>query len=320
MRARISTYGITPSVVVDEKYAEPAACVPHKASGSSSSRIGARRSDARVAEGGALLRRYTGLNPYRGFESLSLRQIPVKSATHRLAGACLAAALSCAAVPAVADTSTQFWPELDAYFKLTERARLFLMATASRAEQAQGQSGGSSRQDMQVGAHLDVTLSPLFRPDLAEGDWQRNRYLWMRIGYRYGRSLGSLDETSPYREQRGIFELTARTPPLAGGFEYVGRFRWDARDVNDVDSNRYRLRLQVEKSYKHEGRTWVPFANAEAFYDTRYDDWIRERYQLGVEIELSRAWRLEPALTYQTDSQASPGRINALGLTLKYFH
>jgi uncharacterized tellurite resistance protein B-like protein len=29
-----------------------------------------------VAEGGALLRRYTGLNPYRGFESLSLRQFP----------------------------------------------------------------------------------------------------------------------------------------------------------------------------------------------------------------------------------------------------
>ena len=27
-----------------------------------------------MAEGGALLRRYTGLNPYRGFESLSLRQ------------------------------------------------------------------------------------------------------------------------------------------------------------------------------------------------------------------------------------------------------
>src|SRR2546423_8956548 len=35
------------------------------------------RSDARVAEGGALLRRYTGLNPYREFESLSLRQTRV---------------------------------------------------------------------------------------------------------------------------------------------------------------------------------------------------------------------------------------------------
>jgi hypothetical protein len=30
-----------------------------------------------VAEGGALLRRYTGLNRYRGFESLSLRQFPL---------------------------------------------------------------------------------------------------------------------------------------------------------------------------------------------------------------------------------------------------
>lgn len=223
-------------------------------------------------------------------------------------------------MPVAAETTSQFWPELDAYFQLSDRARLFLLAAASRSEQAPGQSGGSSRQDMQLGAHLDVTLSPLFRPDLAKGDWQRNRYLWMRIGYRYGSSLGDLEASDPYREQRGIFELTARTPPLAGGLEYIGRVRWDARDVNDVDSDRYRLRLQVEKSYKHEGRTLVPFANAEAFYDTRYDAWIRERYQLGVEVELSRTWRIEPALTYQTDERSTPGRINALGLTLKYFY
>src|SRR5258706_5599307 len=37
--------------------------------------ISFRRRDARVAEGGALLRRYMGLTPYRGFESLSLRHI-----------------------------------------------------------------------------------------------------------------------------------------------------------------------------------------------------------------------------------------------------
>jgi hypothetical protein len=176
-----------------------------------------------------------------------------------------ATALSCGALPATAETSTQFWPEIDGYFRLTDRTRLFLMATASRAEQAPGHSGRASRQDMQLGAHLDVTLSPVFRTDLAKGDWQRNRYLWMRIGYRY------------------------------------------------------RLRLQVEKSYKHEGRALVPFVNAEAFYDTRYDAWIRERYQLGMEIELSQSWRLEPALTHQADERSSPGRINALGLTRKYF-
>ena len=40
-----------------------------------------------MAEGGALLRRYTGLNPYRGFESLSLRQFstPGKAVIEALA-------------------------------------------------------------------------------------------------------------------------------------------------------------------------------------------------------------------------------------------
>jgi hypothetical protein len=173
---------------------------------------------------------------------------------------------------------------------------------------------------MQLGAHLDVTLTPAFRRNLVEGDWQRNRYLWMRIGYRYGRSLGDLEERDPYREHRGIFELTGRTPPLAGGLEFVSRFRWDARDVNDVDSNRYRLRLQIEKSLMYQGRAVVPYVNAEAFYDTRYDAWIRERYQLGAEIGLHPNWRIEPALTYQSDERATPARIIALGLTLKYFH
>lgn len=36
-----------------------------------------------MAEGGALLRRYTGLNRYRGFESLSLRQLSSPMATLR---------------------------------------------------------------------------------------------------------------------------------------------------------------------------------------------------------------------------------------------
>ena len=90
--------------------------------------------------------------------------------------------------------------------------------------------------------------------------------------------------------------------------------------MNDVDSNRYRLRLQVEKSLSYEGRAVVPFVNAEAYYDTRYDAWIRERYQLGAEIGLHPNWRIEPALAYQSDSRATPARIVALGLTLKYFH
>jgi hypothetical protein len=224
------------------------------------------------------------------------------------------------ALPAPAEERSEFWPELDGYFKLSERTRLFLSTALTRAEETQSAAGSTQYQDVQVGVHLDVTLDPLLRPALSQGDWQRNRYLWMRVGFLYGRSFGDAEATSSYRERSGIFELTGRTPPLAGGIEVITRFRWDARDVNDRYSNRFRLRLQVEKSLSLGGHTVVPFANAETFYDTRFDTWNRQRYQLGAELELNRSWRLEPSLYRQNDSRSEPARINAFGLALKYFH
>ena len=194
------------------------------------------------------------------------------------------------------------------------------MATGTQTEMVKGQVGSATRESVQVGAHLDVTLAPYFRPELAKGDWQRQRYLWIRAGYRYSANVKDEGGAAEYEENRGIFEVTGRTPPLAAGLEYIGRFRWDLRDVNGEHSNRYRLRAQVERVFKAEGRALVPFINAEAFYDTRYDAWTRERYQLGVEVELTAQWRLEPSLYRQNDDRSEPSRINALGLVLKYFH
>lgn len=233
----------------------------------------------------------------------------------------IAAVLLLAASPISAEERNEFWPELDAYIKLGERTRLFLGLAGTIAEETQTATGSTRYEDAQVGVHLDVTLAPLLRPDLRQGDWQRNRYFWMRIGYRYGRTLGAADDGADrFRERRGIFELTGRTAPLAGGVELVTRFRWDARDVNDRYSNRYRLRLTVERPFEWTGRAVVPFASAETFYDTRFDTWNRQRYQVGAEFELNRSWRLEPALYRQNDSRAEPARVNAFGLALKYFH
>ena len=229
------------------------------------------------------------------------------------------AALACAALPARAAERNEFWPELDVYVPLGERMRLFAAVAATRAEETQNGAQATQYQDLTAGVHLDVTLVPILRKELAQADWQRNRYLWMRVGYRYGRSIGDSEQDDRFREQRGIFELTGRTQPLAGGLEFVGRFRWDAREVNDQHSNRYRLRLTVEKSLRVDGRAVVPFANAEAFYDTRFDTWNRQRYQAGAEVELGRHWRLEPSLIRQNDSRSQPAHVNALALAFKYF-
>ncbi len=230
-----------------------------------------------------------------------------------------AAALACAAHPARAAERNEFWPELDVYVPLGERARLFAAVAATRAEETQTTGQVTQYQDATAGVHLDVTLVPILRKELARADWQRNRYLWMRIGYRYGRSIGDAEQDDRFRERRGIFEVTGRTLPLAGGLELVGRLRWDARDVNDLHSSRYRVRVTVERSLNIGGRAVVPFANAEAFYDTRFDAWNRQRYQAGAEIGLDRQWRIEPSLVRQNDSRSQPGRVNALAVALKYF-
>ena len=237
----------------------------------------------------------------------------------RAAAAGAGVALACAALPARADTRNEFWPELDLYVPLGERTRLFAAVAATRAEETQTTGQATQYQDVAAGVHLDVTLVPILRKDLAQADWQRNRYLWMRVGYRYGRSIGDAERDDRFREQRGIFEITGRTRPLMGDLEFIGRLRWDARDVNDRHSDRYRVRLAVEKSLRAGGRALVPFANAEAFYDTRFDAWNRQRYQAGAEVELDRHWRVEPSLVRQNDSRSQPARVNALAVAFKYF-
>jgi hypothetical protein len=62
-----------------------------------------------------------------------------------------------------------------------------------------------------------------------------------------------------------------------------------------------------------------PYARAEWFYDTRFDTWSRQRYQLGVEIELDKTWRIEPYYAFDKNSHPVVGQVNRLGLVLKYF-
>lgn len=219
--------------------------------------------------------------------------------------------LLCAAGAARADTQNEFWPELNAYLKLGERARLFLLAsTTSSMDSRQGQGG----QDSELGVHLDFTLTPIFRPALMDADWERDRYLWVRVGFA---RTGTLKDSSDY-ENRGILELNSRFPQGTSTW-VVSRLRYEARDIEGQHSDRYRIRLGVEREVTWFGRIAVPYATAEAYYDTRYDDWNRQQYRVGAEIALDDRWRIEPYLARQNDTRSQPTNVNALGLALKYY-
>jgi hypothetical protein len=130
-------------------------------------------------------------------------------------------------------TANEVWPELDTYFRLSQRYRILLMA--SRA--ADRDSGDSA---WEAGPSLDITLKRIVRMKLLGLDPERQKYLTFRVGYRNLGQNGSPDEN------RLILEMTPRFP-LPGSILISDRNRIDLRWKGNF-SWRYRNRISAERA------------------------------------------------------------------------
>lgn len=200
----------------------------------------------------------------------------------------------------------QIWPEVDVYVPLNEKFRLFFLATTTKAEETRDNT------EAQVGAHLDYKV---------------NQRVGLRTGYRYGFSLGGSD---PFKEHRIIFEQTLRqTLPLQ--VLLSDRNRQDLRWVNGEFSARYRNRATLERGFKVLNRVVTPYGSAEAFYDSRFKTWNRNRLAVGTQITFKRGaplislidpkrqLMLDVYVMRQNDSRSQPSRVRALGMALNIY-
>jgi hypothetical protein len=64
----------------------------------------------------------------------------------------------------------------------------------------------------------------------------------------------------------------------------------------------------------------LPYFQAEAFYDTRYDGWARPLYQVGAEVQLTEHFRVEPYLARQLDDLPPDFGLYALGFVLRWYY
>lgn len=144
-------------------------------------------------------------------------------------------------------------PELNAFVHLTDQARLFLLADVARLSPDAITNG-------EFGIHLDYTFEPILRTALRAANWERDRYLWMRVGYqRAGNLKGDSDAAT---ENRWLLEVTWRTE-LPRKVWLVNRLRLDLRDIGGSHSNRYRYRIGVEKEFATaSGVPFVPYVQA----------------------------------------------------------
>jgi hypothetical protein len=202
-------------------------------------------------------------------------------------------------------------PEVNAYIRLSDRFRLFATASVT-------QSLTEGPTDGEIGAYLDfLSLRPIFRERLFDIDLARNRYLWGRIGYAIAGIHEGLRLSEGYSETRFVAELSGRYP-ISRGFWILTRARIDMRTLSGERSNRYRFRLGLEKEYTVLGRALIPYVRAEFLYDTRFDAWNRQIYQIGVEIELTQRFRIEPSYAFQIDTATPPTHLDRVGVVLTY--
>jgi len=200
------------------------------------------------------------------------------------------------------DANTDIAADMWAYLDLSEQTRLFFLASLTD-HQTQSMADGT------VGVHVDIALKPLLRRRLRVADWARKKYLWVRIGYRQGfhttaRETGVLQVTSN-------FEL-----PL--GVVLENRARVDLRNETGGFSARPRYRLDLEREVPVGRLTATPYVRAEVLYDSRPGAWSM-RYQAGVELALTRHWRIEPYYQRRENQHAGAADVNRIGFIVKTF-
>ena len=222
-----------------------------------------------------------------------------------------AAGLAAALSPlAHAADASEFWPELSAFVKLDDTKRLYLDAAYAKGME-------SDQRSLDLGAFLDVSLMPILREELRGEDWQRNRYLWTRVGYT--RIFKQSNGPAEVAEDRGVLALYGRAP-LPEDTMVEGRVRADLRWLGGDYSTRYRFRAEVNREFTVAGHTVVPYANIEWFYDTRYHGWSRTLLQAGPEITVNKNFRYEVYLAWQSDRLPKHETLGALGVVAKWYY
>ena len=220
-----------------------------------------------------------------------------------------------AACAALADPPTkEFWPEIDTWLRLSPVWRVSLFVPISENLDTHYREGNLIPQ-------VDFAFGKArFQGRFMDEDRARDSKLFLlRGGYLGGKSLD--DQGEAYTEYQTFGELHWRIP-LKGAFLLSHRLRadlrWLGKDSHEF-SNRWRYRLMLEKEFTPGRVSLVPYVNAEAYYDSRYDTVNRFRLIAGDSLSWSSRAALETNVTYQYDSRSSTKEILALNVILHVF-
>ncbi len=190
-----------------------------------------------------------------------------------------------------AGETNEFWPEVQFHKWFDDRqSRAIVMMSHGR------------ERDSNATYQADVGLT---------FEHHFTNWFWGRLGYRHGNST----DGGPFQENRLLAEQIFRMP-LGFGFSADFRTREDFRWLNTGFFVRLRERIQVQRDVTIGNYLFTPYASAEVYFDTQYNQMSRYRLILGVTLPISEHFSVEPYLVRQVDNAGSFTVTNAIGLTL----
>lgn len=110
----------------------------------------------------------------------------------------------------------------------------------------------------------------------------------------------------------------------------TGRFPWKKFTISDrnlverrfrepqVNSTRYRNRLQFEHPFTIDKQKFSFYVNEEVFYDWSGSDWVRNRFGVGMSHAFNQRFTLDLYYMRQNDGRSRPGDINIIGTTWRF--
>jgi hypothetical protein len=206
----------------------------------------------------------------------------------------MAVAVAAPSAARAAETTKEFWPELQAWWRLSPSTQLLFNPAPTRSSES------DERTAVDWGLYLD------YRAPKDPASY--------RVGYVYSVSNPQSAQSRSV-ENRVVLDYNYRWKIGEAG-QLIDRTRLDLRYQDGGSSQRLRNRLQYEYETKLGETPFVPYGNIELYYDTRYDAISRYKLEFGATFIFSAQMELTPYLGWQTNTQPTRKNVEALGLIL----
>jgi Protein of unknown function (DUF2490) len=203
----------------------------------------------------------------------------------------------------------QIWPELEAYYRINERFRLYSLISGTRSN--------SEYTDGTAGIYIDYFASPWLkgRNDTELSDSSKGYFWWFRTGYSYSDA-----PPSDKKKVVNIFETeTNNSFHLPEDIILQTRNRLDWRWVNGEFQPIYRPRAKFIRNLKTEYLTFNAYLWSEYFFYLKDNTQDRLRLTFGVEIKVLKFMDFETYYLHQFQNKQYVTPLNAIGLQFDFY-